>query len=98
MMVVAPEHNGSEMPEEPVKSSWNWQEHIPLAVTALSVLFIGIRLLSISHGDFETADGILQASGTATIVIGALVPTIGFLTFPLGVWFAFLLYEGTIAK
>lgn len=68
------------------ESSWDWREHIPLLITGFSILFIGIRLISISHGDIETADGILQSSGTATVVIGALMPVIGFIIFTLGFW------------
>ena len=65
---------------------WDWKDHIPVLIAGFSVLFIGLRLYSISGGDFETADAIMQASGTATIVIGAIMPIIGFIAFASGVF------------
>src|SRR5258707_4885317 len=43
-----------------------YKEYLPLFVALFSLLFIGLRLLSISNQNYETADGILQASGTGT--------------------------------
>jgi hypothetical protein len=65
---VAPKGNGSEALEAEPRSTWNWKEHAPLLISAFSVAFIAIRLVSISNGETETAYGILQASGTATVV------------------------------
>jgi len=77
---------------------WSWKEHLPLLATVFSVIFIGIRLLSISNQNFETAEGILQSSGTATVIIGALVPQTGIFTFVLGMGIGGLLISGRIDK
>ncbi len=59
---------------------------------------IGIRVLSISNYSFETADGILQAGGTATVALGAFIPVIGFIVFSAAAWGSNLLTYGYVAK
>lgn len=94
------ENDGSQAPDEKrvVDNSWNWKEHIPLLITGISILFISIRLLSVANYDFETADGILQSSGTASVVIGALIPTIGYITLPAALSLGAMLTIGEIDK
>jgi hypothetical protein len=75
---------------------WNWKDHIPLLIGGFSILFIGLRLYTISGGDFETADAIMQASGTATVVIGAIMPVIGFIAFMFGLFVSYLLLDHSV--
>jgi hypothetical protein len=75
---------------------WSLKEYLPLLVTSFSLLFIGLRLLSISNYNFETAYGILQASGTGTIIIGALIPAIGFIIPIIAAWLSLMLRTGGI--
>ena len=91
----------SENPDEPDEPKlsraivWEWKEHIPLLIGCLSLLFVGARLFSISGGDLETADAILQASGTATIIIGAFMPLIGPIFLVVGVALSIVLISGS---
>jgi hypothetical protein len=77
-------------------SPWSFKEYLPLLVTSFSLLFIGLRLLSISNYNFETAYGILQASGTGTVIIGALIPAIGFIIPTMAAWLSLMLSTGGI--
>ena len=88
--------------DEPIKPKattarvWDWRAHIPIIVAGFSVLFVGIRLLSISGGNFETADSIMQASGTATIVIGAFLPVLGWIALAPGIFIAAVLLNRSV--
>jgi hypothetical protein len=97
MAGVDNDDHGLQAPKElTAKGSWNWQEHLPLLVAFLSILFISLRLLSVSNQNIETAEGILQASGTATVVIGALIPAMGLVTLALTAVAVNLLVFGAI--
>jgi|SRR5579859_234131 len=72
----------TEVPEkrddsEDTAKQWDWKDSLPLLATVLTVFFISMRLLSISKYNAETANGILQASGTATIIVATLIPVAG---------------------
>jgi hypothetical protein len=59
----------------------DWQNELktalPVLVAIISTLFVAIRLLAVSAFDPETADGILQASGTAQVLTGTALSTAG---------------------
>ena len=54
-----------------------WDEHVPLLIGGVSTLFISIRILSMANFNPQTAYGILQAGGTAAVIIGAILSIIG---------------------
>lgn len=64
--------------DEP-KSRINWVDHVPLIIGAATTLFVGISILSIAHFNYQTAYGILQAGGTAAVIVGAILSEIGFI-------------------
>jgi hypothetical protein len=57
-----------------------WKEHLGLLLGTLSTLFVAVRILSLANFDPETAYGILQARGTAAVIVGALLSSIGLLS------------------
>lgn len=61
------------------KSDWigEWKEHIGLILGTVSALFVAIRILSLAQFNPETAYGILEAGGTAAVIIGALLSAVG---------------------
>lgn len=56
---------------------WNWRGNLPLIIGSVSTFVIVMRLLSVAAFEPETAYGILQASGTATIIIGTIISLLG---------------------
>lgn len=82
-MSISSDIKTSEFPEnnnfQTSGVSWVWHEHLPLIATGASAFLIVYRLLVISNFNFETAGSILQASGTGTIIVGTLIPSMGFL-------------------
>jgi hypothetical protein len=62
--------------KDPLWTKLNWTTFIGL----LSVSFIAVRLLAVAGGDPETAYAILQAQGTASVVVGTLIQVVGLLT------------------
>ncbi len=54
-----------------------WSEHLPLLVGLASAFFVAIRILSAAGFNVETAYGILQSGGTATVLIGATLSSVG---------------------
>jgi hypothetical protein len=58
----------------------DWKEHLGLLLGAISTVFIAIRILSLAHFNPETAYGILQAGGTAAVIVGALLPSVGIIS------------------
>jgi hypothetical protein len=65
--------------------TWNWKEHLPLLIGLASTLLVALRLLAVAGFDEETAYGILQAAGTASIIVGAFIPVIGLIAISIGV-------------
>jgi Ca2+/Na+ antiporter len=55
------------------------KEHIPLITGSLVAIFVALRIFSAAAYNPETAYGILQASGTGTVIIGSLLSIIGIL-------------------
>ena len=59
----------------------SWQdrlkEYLPLLAATTLTVYISIRLLVVAQFDSETAYGILQATGTASVVVGTLIPAVG---------------------
>src|SRR5947207_2853982 len=59
------------------------QEHskayLPLAATAASTIFIGLRLFVVAGYDQETASGILESTSTAAIIVGSLLSSVGYI-------------------
>jgi len=49
------------------------KEHLPLVVGAASTLFVAIRILSVANFDPQTGYGLLQAGGTAPVILGAIL-------------------------
>jgi hypothetical protein len=91
------ENRNSEKSSTP-RTQWAWKDNIPLLVTAFSLLFIAIRLISISQYNFVTAYGILQASGTATVVVGTLIPAMVLIPTLALVLCGYLLLSGRVKK
>lgn len=67
----------SESTEISKESPVNLTEHLPLIITLASTFFIAIRILSVADYNVETGFAILQYGGTASILIGVLISTIG---------------------
>ena len=57
--------------------TWDWKEHISLVAGAVTASIIAVRLLSISAFNPETAYGVLQSAGTASIIVGSIVSLFG---------------------
>jgi hypothetical protein len=53
------------------------KDHIPFLIASISAIFISIRILSIAHYNVETGFAILQYGGTAQVLLGAVISTIG---------------------
>jgi hypothetical protein len=53
-------------------------------ITIVSVALIALKLMSVSSGNLETADAILQAQGTGTVIVGAFLTIIGLIVAPVG--------------
>jgi hypothetical protein len=70
--------------ERPI-SKWPWPIDTAVLITLLSVALTAIKLMTVAGGDPETAYAILQAQGTGTVIIGALLTSIGFVIAPIGV-------------
>lgn len=89
-------HSKGSDPEE--VNLWNWKDYIPALLAFSSALFIILRLLSISGLSFTTTEGIVQASGTATVIIGALIPAVATFIIPLSLILCAMLAMGRIEK
>jgi hypothetical protein len=79
----SPPQISNRQPARPRNVPWiqNW----PLIIGAVSVSFIAGRLLGVAAGDPETAYAVLQEQGTASVVVGSLIPAVGLLAFPAAV-------------
>jgi hypothetical protein len=64
---------------------WPWPFDTAALITLLSVALTVIKLMAVAGGDPETAYAILQTQGTATVIIGALLTSIGLILAPIGV-------------
>jgi hypothetical protein len=54
-----------------------WFEHLALIATGLVALIIALRLLVIATWSRRTAVAMLQTGGSATVVTGVLISTLG---------------------
>jgi hypothetical protein len=65
------------MAEDSSHQPKEWVKHLPLIAAGLVALIIALRLLVIATWSRRTAVAILQTGGSATVVTGVLISTIG---------------------
>jgi hypothetical protein len=72
--------------------------NLALLAGFLSVVFVAVRLLSVTGFDPETAYAVLQAQGTGSVIVGSLVPIAGLILFPVGFVLTFISYTRILKK
>jgi len=72
--------------------------NLALLAGFLSVVFVAVRLLSVTGFDPETAYAVLQAQGTGSVIVGSLVPIAGLILFPVGFVLTFISYTSILKK
>jgi hypothetical protein len=59
-----------------------WFRNWTLLAGVISVSFVAVRLLGVAAGNPETAYAILQSQGTASVIVGSIIPQIGIFALP----------------
>jgi hypothetical protein len=68
---------------DPSEPSSSLTSHLPLLIGTLTTLFIAARILSAAEFDPETAYAILQAGGTAAVLVGVALQSLPVLPAPI---------------
>jgi hypothetical protein len=69
--------NSMDSKERPPDAAWDWKSSLGVPLTAISALFIILRVLSISAFETQTANAILQNVGTTEVILGTITAIVG---------------------